>query len=260
VALNCATLSDTLLESELFGHEKGAFTGAVAKKPGKLEIADQGTLFLDEIGELSPLLQARLLRVLQEREFERVGGTRPIRVDVRIIAATNRDLEAAMRQGGFRDDLFYRLNVVTLHVPALRERRADIPLLARHFARVHAGHVGRPVVGIAAEARAALMAYDWPGNVRQLGNAMERALVLGTDEVIRVEDLPDEVLAARAPSQNADAGSFHDRILAAKRALILGAYEQASGDHQQAAAILGIHANSLHRLIRTLGLKPELGK
>ena len=261
VAINCATLTETLLESELFGHEKGAFTGAVARKLGKIELAHKGTLFLDEIGELPLGLQAKLLRVLQEREFDRVGGTRPIPVDVRIIAATHRDLDAAIRERRFREDLFYRLNVVTLHMPALRERRADIPLLAQYFARVYSERVGRQVVGLSEEAREALLAYDWPGNVRQLGNAIERALVLGTDELIRREDLPDEVLAARVPApDSAEAGTFEDRILATKRKLIVEAYEQASGDHQSAARLLGIHANSLHRLVRTLQLRAELGK
>jgi Nif-specific regulatory protein len=260
VAINCATLSDTLLESELFGHEKGAFTGAVARKIGKVEAADKGTLFLDEIGELPLALQARLLRVLQEREVDRVGGTRPIAVDVRIVAATNRDLEAAMRTGRFREDLFHRLNVVTLAMPPLRERREDILLLARHFARTCAERVGRRVVGISEEARDALVRYDWPGNARQLSNAIERALVLGTDELIRLEDLPDEVLAVRSPARDADPESFHDTILATKRALIRSAYQQARGDHQLAAARLGVHPNSLHRLIRNLGLKAELGK
>ena len=261
VAINCATLTETLLESELFGHENGAFTDAVARKLGKIELAYQGTLFLDEIGELPLGLQAKLLRVLQERELDRVGGTRPIPVDVRVIAATHRDLDAAIRERAFREDLFYRLNVVTLHMPALRERREDIPLLAQHFARFHAEKVGRRVVGLSDEAREALRAYDWPGNVRQLSNAIERALVLGTDEVIRREDLPDEVLAARAPSpDDGEAGTFEDRILATKRKLIADAYAQANGDHQTAARLLGIHPNSLHRLVRNLGMRSELGK
>jgi Nif-specific regulatory protein len=261
VAINCATLTETLLESELFGHEKGAFTGAVARKPGKIELAHKGTLFLEEIGELPLGLQAKLLRVLQEREVDRVGGTRPIPVDVRVIAATHRDLDAAIRERRFREDLFYRLNVVTLHMPALRERRADIPLLAQHFARAYAERVGRRVVGLSDEAREALQAYEWPGNVRQLGNAIERALVLGSDELIRREDLPDEVLAARVPAPDgAEPATFEDRILATKRKLIAEAYDQAGGDHQTAARLLGIHPNSLHRLVRNLQMKAELGK
>src|SRR5204863_181416 len=174
VAINCAALTDTLLESELFGHEKGAFTGAIGLKKGKLELADGGTLFLDEIGDLAPGLQAKVLRALQHHEFERVGGTRTIRVDVRVIAATNLDLQKAVAEGRFRQDLWYRLNVVTLTMPSLRDRRGDIPSLAAHFA-VKYGR-GRPVE-ISVAAVDALTAYDWPGNVRELENAIERATV-----------------------------------------------------------------------------------
>ncbi len=194
VAINCAAITETLLESELFGHERGAFTGAVAQKKGKLEVAEGGTVFLDEIGELALAMQAKLLRVLQEREFERVGGTRPIKLDVRLIAATNRDLKEASRTGAFRSDLYYRLNVVSLHMPALRERREDIPLLAAFFAAQHGEKVKRRVAGISPEAQACLLRYDWPGNVRELENAIERAVVLGSTEVILAEDLPDSIL------------------------------------------------------------------
>ena len=182
VAINCAAITETLLESELFGHERGAFTGAIAQKKGRLETADGGTVLLDEIGELSPALQAKLLRVLQEREFERVGGTRSIAVDFRLVAATNRDLEQAIAAGTFRRDLYYRLNVVSLAVPPLRERPEDIPLLANHFARRHAANMKRRVTGVSPEALACLMAYDWPGNVRELENAIERAVVLGSTD------------------------------------------------------------------------------
>ncbi|HEX8118204.1 MAG TPA: sigma 54-interacting transcriptional regulator, partial [Pyrinomonadaceae bacterium] len=190
VAINCAALTETLLESELFGHERGAFTGAIAQKKGKLEVADGGTLFLDEVGELAPALQAKLLRVLQEREFERVGGTRTIRVDVRVVAATNRDLEEAVRKGGFRQDLYYRLNVVSFEMPPLRERREDIPLLASYFVSKYASKFKRRVTGLSPEARACLVNYDWPGNVRELENAVERAVVMCTGEIIGVDDLP----------------------------------------------------------------------
>ncbi len=182
VAINCAALAENLLESELFGHEKGAFTGAIAQKKGKLEIAEGGTVFLDEIGELAPLLQAKLLRVLQEREFERVGGTRTIKLDVRLITATNRDLEEEVKKGRFREDLFYRLNVVSLRMPALRERREDIPLLASYFAAKFSQRSNRPVLGVSPHARTCLTNYDWPGNVRELENAIERAVVLGSSE------------------------------------------------------------------------------
>jgi Nif-specific regulatory protein len=188
VAVNCAALSESLLESELFGHERGAFTGALVQKKGRFEIADGGTVFLDEIGELTPALQVKLLRVLQEREFERVGGTLTIKVDVRVIAATNKNLEDAMAHGEFRHDLYYRLNVVSLDMPALRERREDIMLLASYFAEKYGARCNRKVKGISANARARLLAYDWPGNVRELENAIERAVVLGTTDLIRAED------------------------------------------------------------------------
>src|SRR5215218_8375702 len=196
VAINCAALTETLLESELFGHERGAFTGALAQKKGKLEVADGGTLFLDEVGEMPATLQAKLLRVLQEREFERVGGTRTIRVDVRVVAATNRDLEEAVKAGAFRQDLYYRLNVVSFEMPPLRERREDIPLLASYFVSKYAAKFKRRVTGLSPEARACLAAYDWPGNVRELENAVERAVVLGSTDRVLPEDLPETVLDA----------------------------------------------------------------
>jgi Nif-specific regulatory protein len=188
MAVNCAALTDSLLESELFGHERGAFTGAIAQKKGRLEIADGGTVFLDEIGELTPALQVKLLRVLQEREFERVGGTLTIKIDVRVIAATNKNLEDAMAAGQFRHDLYYRLNVVSFEMPPLRERREDIMLLASYFAEKYAAKCNRKLKGISPDARASLLAYDWPGNVRELENAIERAVVLGTSDLIVADD------------------------------------------------------------------------
>jgi len=256
VAINCAAITETLLESELFGHERGAFTGAVAQKKGKLEIAEGGTVFLDEIGELAVPMQAKLLRVLQEREFERVGGTRPIKLDVRLIAATNRDLKEASRTGAFSPDLYYRLNVVSLHMPALRERREDIPLLAAFFAAHYGEKVKRRVAGISPEARACLMHYDWPGNVRELENAIERAVVLGSTELILPEDLPDSILEETA-SSGEPVSALHDGIREAKKLLIERAIEQASGNYTEAARILGVHPNHLFRLIRTLNLKPK---
>jgi transcriptional regulator with GAF, ATPase, and Fis domain len=256
VAINCAAITETLLESELFGHERGAFTGAVAQKKGKLEVAEGGTVFLDEIGELALPMQAKLLRVLQEREFERVGGTRPIKLDVRLIAATNRDLKEASRTGTFRSDLYYRLNVVSLQMPALRERREDIPLLAAFFAAQHGEKVKRRVAGISPEARACLMRYDWPGNVRELENAIERAVVLGSTEVILAEDLPDSILEETAASGQ-PANALAEGIRDAKKILIEKAIEQANGNYTEAAKILGVHANHLFRLIRTLNLKPK---
>jgi len=261
VAVNCATLSENLLASELFGHEKGAFTGALATKPGKLERAQGGTVFLDEVGEIPRSLQAQLLRALEQREIERVGGTRTLAIDVRVVAATNKDLEAAIEAGAFRADLYYRLNVVTVTLPPLRERREDIPLLARHFARRFARKVNRPVTGFAPEALAALRAYDWPGNVRELANAVERAVVLGQDPLIRPEDLPETVLDAGAAhgGSEADATTYHERLHATKRRVIREALETSGGVVTKAAERLDLHPNYLHRLISNLGLREELG-
>jgi transcriptional regulator with GAF, ATPase, and Fis domain len=256
VAINCAAITETLLESELFGHERGAFTGAVTQKKGKLEVAEGGTVFLDEIGELAVPMQAKLLRVLQEREFERVGGTRPIKLDVRLIAATNRDLKEASKTGGFRPDLYYRLNVVSLHMPALRDRREDIPMLAAFFATQCGEKVKRRVAGISPEARVCLMRYDWPGNVRELENAIERAVVLGSTELILPDDLPDSILEDTAAAGE-PVSALHDGIREAKKVLIERAIEQANGNYTEAAKILGVHANHLFRLIRTLNLKPK---
>jgi transcriptional regulator with GAF, ATPase, and Fis domain len=256
VAINCAALSETLLESELFGYERGAFTGAVAQKKGRLETAEGGTVFLDEIGELAPLLQAKLLRVLQEREFERVGGTRTLPLDVRVIAASNRDLAAEVRRGAFREDLYHRLNVVALRVPPLRERPGDILPLARHFLGSFAARCRRRVAGISPEAERCLMAYGWPGNVRELENAMERAVVLGESEVILPVDLPETVVNPEAAGT--DAGSLAGSIEQSKRELILAAWRATGGNHNETAARLNIHPNSLRRMIRVLGLKDSL--
>ena len=259
VAVNCAAITETLLESELFGHEKGAFTGAIVQKKGKFEVADGGTVFLDEIGEMSPLLQTKLLRVLQEREFERVGGTRTIKVDIRLIAATNKDLEEAIEQGAFRQDLYYRLNVVQLSMPPLRERREDIPMLANYFAANYGKKCKRLVAGISPEARARLINYDWPGNVRELENAIERAVVLGTTDFILPEDLPEAALEAETPL-NVPSTKYHEAIAEAKKQLILKAVEQSNGNYTEAAKLLGVHPNYLHRLIRNMNLKTALKK
>jgi Nif-specific regulatory protein len=257
VAVNCATLSETLLESELFGHEKGAFTGAVARKIGKAEMADGGTLFLDEIGEIPLPLQAKLLRFLQEHELDRVGGTRPVRVDVRVVAATNRDLEKAVREGTFREDLYYRLNVIPLHLPPLRERREDISLLASHFAARISRRLGRSVAGFTPEARACLLRYDWPGNIRELANAVERALVLGEDDLIRPEDLPETVLESGGAPEGS-LGQYHETIQETKKRLIRGAVAEARGNITKAAARLGLQPTYLHRLIRNLDLRGKI--
>jgi transcriptional regulator with GAF, ATPase, and Fis domain len=257
VAINCAALTETLLESELFGHEKGAFTGAVAQKKGKLEVADGGTVFLDEMGELAPSLQAKLLRVLQEREFERVGGTRPLHIDVRVIAATNRNLAESVKDGTFRQDLYYRLNVVSVEMPPLRLRREDIPLLAAYFAARSGERSKRHVRGVSPEARACLVNYEWPGNVRELENAIERAVVLGSSEFILPEDLPEAVLETEQPA-GASMARYHEAIADAKRLVILRAVEQAGGNYTEAAKLLGVHPNYLHRLIRNMNLKTVL--
>jgi transcriptional regulator with GAF, ATPase, and Fis domain len=256
VAINCAAIVDTLLESELFGHEKGAFTGAVAQKKGKLEMAEGGTVLLDEVGELAAPLQAKLLRVLQEREFERVGSTRPIKLDIRLITTTNVDLNEASRNGKFRQDLYYRLNVVSIEIPPLRERAEDIPLLAAYFTARYSERVKRRVVGISPKARACLLRYPWPGNVRELENAIERAVVLGSTELILPEDLPDSILEETA-SSGGPVTALHDGIRKAKIKLIEQAIEQANGNYTEAAGILGVHPNHLFRLIRTLNLTPK---
>jgi transcriptional regulator with GAF, ATPase, and Fis domain len=254
VAINCAAIAETLLESELFGHEKGAFTGAAAQKKGKAEVAEGGTLFLDEIGELAPGLQAKLLRVLQEREFERLGGTRPIKLNIRLVAATNRSLPDAVKAGTFRNDLYYRLNVVTLNMPPLRDRREDISVLAEHFAAKASRKCGMRLKPLSSEALGCLMHYDWPGNVRELENALERALVLGSTDSILPDDLPEAVLEAGSTT-TASTDKYHGNIKETKKQLILQALHQANGSYIEAAKALGMHPNSLLRLVRNLDLK-----
>ncbi len=254
VAINCAAITETLLESELFGHEKGAFTGAGAQKKGKIESAEGGTLFLDEISELALSLQAKLLRVLQEREFERVGGTRPIKLDIRLIAATNKNLSEAARAGVFRNDLYYRLNVIAVTLPGLRDRREDIPTLAAHFIAKAARKCKTRVKPLSAEAQACLMSYHWPGNVRELENALERAMVLGSCDAILPEELPETILEV-AQTVPTSAGNYYREIADFKKQLILHALQRAGSNYVQAAQALGLHPNSLLRLIRNLGIK-----
>jgi Nif-specific regulatory protein len=256
VAINCAAIPDTLLESELFGHEKGSFTGAVATKKGRLEVAEDGTVLLDEIGELAPTMQAKLLRVLQQREFERVGGTRPLKLHARVLAATNKDLEGAIKSGEFRQDLFYRLNVVSVPVPPLRKRREDIPLLAIYFATKYAQKCNRPFKGITPEARSLLMNYDWPGNVRELENAIEHSIVLGASDEIRPEDLPEALLEQQTAKP--EGTKYHSAISELKKRLIRDAVAEANGSYTEAARLLGVHPNYLHRLIRNLEIKSDL--
>jgi transcriptional regulator with GAF, ATPase, and Fis domain len=258
VAINCAALTETLLESELFGHEKGAFTGAAAQKKGKIETAQGGTLFLDEIGEMPSVMQAKLLRVLQEREFERVGGTRSIKADIRLIAATNRNLQAEAKAGNFREDLFYRLNVVRLTMPALRERKEDILTLAESFVEKFSRQFNRRIRGISANAKKLLLKYDFPGNVRELQNLIERAVVLGSTEWITPEDLPEDFLEIQLETEINDVSKYHDAVREKKKELIRRAFQSANGSYTEAAKLLDVHPNYLHRLIKNLEIKHEL--
>lgn len=259
VAMNCATLSEHLLESDLFGYERGAFTGAVTAKQGQLEIANGGTLFLDEVGELPLAVQGKLLRVLQEREFFRVGGTRSIRVDIRIIAATNRVLRDAVSAGKFRDDLWHRLNVIGIKLPPLRERLDDIGPLANYFIARSNQKGGRVVTGLSPKALNLLLRYNWPGNVRELENAIEYAVVLGEDEEIQPHDLPESIWeSAAVASLSLSAPSYEAAVRDFKRSLVLGAMQQADGNYSEAAKQLSVHVNYLHRLIRVFGMRPEL--
>jgi two-component system NtrC family response regulator len=253
IRVNCAALPENLLESELFGHEKGSFTGAIATRKGRFELADGGTLFLDEIGDLPLHLQAKLLRVLQEKEFERVGSSHALKVDVRVLSATHRDLEARIKSGLFREDLYYRLNVVTILLPPLRERRQDLPALMDHFLRVFAEKNGKTIRGFTREARDALLRYDYPGNVRELENLVERAVVLTRDDVIDRGDLPLTLEA----SEGADDKETH--LIAAveglERRMIKEALARASGIQTRAAELLGVTERALRYKLRKYGLR-----
>ncbi len=254
--LNCAAIPTGLLESELFGHERGAFTGAIAQRVGRFELAHHGTVFLDEIGEIPLELQTKLLRVLQEREFERLGSTKTQKTDARLIAATNRDLGAVVTQQKFREDLFYRLNVFPIHLPALRERREDIPLLVRHFADHFARRMNRPIERIHSETLRALAAYHWPGNVRELQNVIERAVILSTGSVLKV---PVSDLKPLSASDDADRVVTLDQ---AQRKHILSVLEESNwvvGGKNGAAARLGVKRSTLQSRMGKLGIsRPEL--
>ena len=251
IAINCVGLSRELLESDLFGHERGAFTGAHQQKKGKIELADGGTVFLDEVGDISPEIQTKLLRFLQEREFERVGGTKPITVDVKIIAATNRDLEALVKQGRFREDLYYRLNVIPITLPPLRERQEDIVELARFFLRRFSAETQKRFTEFTPEAEEKLAAYGWPGNIRELSNAIERAVVLGQGPTVALHELPPRVVAAGARSQMDDV-PYQKALDAYRRELVLRALERHHGNRTAAAKGLGLRRTSLSRLLRAL--------
>ena len=254
VALNCAGLPETLLESELFGHEKGAFTSADRQHKGKFELADGGTLFLDEVGELTPTAQAKLLRVLQEHEIDRLGGTRPIPIDIRLIAATNRDLQKLIATGRFREDLYYRLNVFSLRTPPLRERREDIPLLAHHFAVKYGRETPRIVRGVSPEVLSMFEKHHWPGNVRELENIIHRAVLEGETDMVRPEDLPSDFSRFTTQQFRTNVGNYYKVMDETARQLCIQAFAVARGDYRTAAGILGLHRKSMHRLIRRLGL------
>ena len=251
IAINCVGLGKELLESELFGHEKGAFTGAHQLKKGKMQLAHGGTVFLDEVGDISAELQTKLLRFLQEREFERVGGTQPIHVDVRVIAATNRDLSSAIKEGRFREDLYYRLNVIPISLPPLRERREDIPILANYFLRRFALETKKNFTGIEVDAEAKLVAYEWPGNVRELANVIERGAVLGQGPEITLEDLSPRVVYSEAEG-SPDGLSYRTAVDAARANVIRRALATTHGNRAAAARLLGLHKTHLLNLMKSL--------
>jgi len=254
VAINCVGLSKELLESDLFGHERGAFTGAQQLKKGKIELVDSGTVFLDEVGDISPEIQAKLLRFLQEREFERVGGLKPIRVDVRIIAATNRNLEKAVSEGHFREDLYHRLQVVPIILPPLRERKEDIPSLIDFFLQRFSLETKKHFTEVSADAQGKLLAYDWPGNVRELANVMERAIVTGTEPRVTLHDLPDRIIADE-PRINSDRFSYRGAMDATKREVVVRALAQTQGNRAAAAKFLGIRRSYLLKLMKALKIE-----
>ncbi|MBM3776985.1 MAG: sigma-54-dependent Fis family transcriptional regulator [Acidimicrobiia bacterium] len=267
VAMNCGAIPETLLEAELFGHVRGAFTGAVAMRQGRFEQANKGTLFLDEVGTMSPALQMKLLRALQEREFERIGDTQTLKVDVRVIAATNSDLAAMVRDGTFREDLYYRLDVISLELPPLRNRRDDIPLLVQHFLERFAAASGRTAdaMQVSQGAMRRLMAYDWPGNIRQLENAIERAVALGAGRaLIDVDDLPPEVRTAEdAPVAVAtdfpqDGLDLAEHLRAIERDLIRRSLERTSGNRNRAADLLRLKRTTLVEKLKRMGSRPEV--
>ena len=256
LSINCGALPESLLESELFGHMKGAFTGAVKDKDGLLVAAAGGTFFLDEIGEMSPATQVKLLRAIQEREVIPVGATAPVEVDVRIIAATNRDLEEEIARGAFRSDLYYRLNVIQLHLPPLRERRGDVPVLAKYFLNARNGEEGGGHT-LSDEAMAALAAYDWPGNVRELENALERAVVVSTRDVITPDALPKRVLEAPPPRLAASELPPNPTMEVVERAYILWVLQSEGGNKTRAAEVLGIDPSTLYRKLNRYGIDDE---
>jgi DNA-binding NtrC family response regulator len=258
VTINCAALQEALLESELFGHEKGAFTGAVQAKPGLVEVAEGGTLFIDEVAEMAPGLQAKLLRVLEDGHFRRVGATQELHTDARVIAATNRPLEEEMHSGRFREDLYYRLNVLTVDLPLLRERREDIPELVEHF--LTSRKIGPTRYHIEEEALEALTRYDWPGNVRELANVIERAQILGADHLITVDDLPENLAEVRPPATGAPAGGDPRHLREVERRHVQAVLQEVKGNKVRAARALGISRRALYRLIHKYRLEVANGR
>jgi len=255
IVVNCGAIPETLLESELFGHEKGAFTGATARRIGRFEEADGGTLFLDEIGELSPPVQVKLLRFLQEREFQRLGGNQTIQADVRIISATNRNLEERVKEGTFRDDLYYRLNVVSMTVPPLRDRRGDIPLLIEYFTKRFSSENDKEIEGLSSEAMDTLLKYDYPGNVRELENIIERAVVITRDRVISIKDLPFEDISPGHFTGHKEGGALKNEIESLERTRIEQALEKTGNNQTRAAELLGITERTLRYKLKKYGLK-----
>lgn len=267
IAINCGAIPADLLESELFGHVRGSFTGAIADKPGKFELANDGTIFLDEIGTMPMHLQMKLLRVLQEQEIERVGGTRQIKLNVRVISATNADLEDRVREGRFREDLYYRLNVIPIHLPQLNERREDIPLLARHFLRKVCLEMKRPLMTLTPAAVRALEAYGWPGNVREMENVIERSVALTDGEVIDRQDLPPQFAGSErdldalpVPNVPAEGINLPNTIDAIERTMIRQALEHSGGVKSRAAMLLGLNRTTLVEKIKRLGLPPGVAE
>lgn len=266
VALNCGALAETLLDSELFGHVRGAFTGADTNKKGLIEVAEKGTIFLDEIGEMSPMVQVKLLRVLQERKFRRLGGTDEVDADIRIIAATNRDLEKLVSEGRFREDLFYRINVIPLRLPSLRERREDIPAIAEHFVARFAEQMGKGITGISGDALRSLKSYAWPGNVRELENAMERAVALERTATILRESLPDAVLANREAVPTVNSGSallpdgtfdLEAHVARMEKEFLTQALKQAHGVKTRAAERLGLTFRQFRYLLKKYDVRED---
>ncbi len=257
IKINCAALPETLLESELFGHERGAFTGAVGRRPGRFELADGGTIFLDEIGEMTPSTQSKLLRVLQEREFEPLGSTKTVKVDIRILSATNKDLKEEVKKGAFREDLFYRLNVVPIQLPPLRERKEDIPLLIEHFLKIYNEKNGRHLKGFHPRALDAMMRYPWPGNIRELENAVERAVILTRDEYVSLPELPESIALAvegPLPWTNKEGIRPGTTIREIEKELILVTLEHNDGNRTRSAAELGITRRTLQNKLKEYGI------